>query len=123
MLSLKCWLDAALSFFYPEVCQYCDAQRATARDGYICETCARQANFIAPPFCQRCGLPFGGDITVEFECSNCREMELHFTFARSAVAARGMVLELIHRYKYERALWLEPFLGRLFIQAATPSLQ
>jgi ComF family protein len=26
-----------------------------------------------------------------------------------------MVLELIHRWKYQRALWLEPFLAKLFI--------
>jgi predicted amidophosphoribosyltransferase len=32
------------------------------------------------------------------------------------VAAKGVVLEAIHRYKYKRALWFEPFLARLLIR-------
>ena len=49
-------------------------------------------------------------------------MELHFSAARSAVAARGPVLEAIHRYKYQRALWFEPFLAGLLIEEAGPVL-
>ena len=33
------------------------------------------------------------------------------------MAARGVVLEAIHRYKYQRALWFEPFLADLLIRA------
>jgi len=32
------------------------------------------------------------------------------------------VREIIHRYKYQRALWFEPFLAGLLIQAAAPQL-
>jgi ComF family protein len=45
-------------------------------------------------------------------------MEWHIRSARSAVNARDSVLEVIHRYKYQRALWFEPFLAELLIQAA-----
>ena len=119
----KCWLDTALSFFYPEVCQHCGDERATAGEGYIGERCRENVRWIQPPFCERCGLPFEGDITTPFECRNCREMELHFCQARSAVAARGMVLEVIHRYKYQRALWFEPFLADLLLERAEPALR
>jgi ComF family protein len=78
--------------------------------------------FIKPPFCERCGLPFAGDLTTAFECSNCREMELHFRFARSAVAAGGVILDVIHRYKYQQALWFEPFLADVFLRQALPEL-
>jgi ComF family protein len=67
-------------------------------------------------------LPSEGDITTVYSCSNCREMDLHFSRARSAVQAQGMVLDLIHRYKYHRALHLERFLARLFVDAAAPEL-
>jgi ComF family protein len=50
-------------------------------------------------------------------------MELHFSSARSAVAAGGMVLEVIHRYKYQRALWFEPFLADLLSREAAPVLR
>ena len=49
-------------------------------------------------------------------------MEWHFKSARSAVIARDPVLEMIHRYKYQRALWFEPFLADLLIRAAGPVL-
>jgi ComF family protein len=38
------------------------------------------------------------------------------------VAARDPVLEVIHRYKYHRALWFEPFLAELLIRVAGPVL-
>jgi ComF family protein len=78
--------------------------------------------FIKPPFCERCGLPFEGDISTPFECSNCRDMELHFCTARSAVAAKGVARDAIHRYKYHHALWFETFLTDLLLRAALPEL-
>jgi len=116
------WLEAGLGFFYPEVCQRCGSEPATAVEGYVGAQCRAEARFIQAPYCERCGLPFPGDITTRFECANCRELELHFCSARSAVAARGAVLEIIHRYKYQRALWFEPFLAGLLIRAAAPAL-
>lgn len=116
------WLGAGLSFFYPERCQLCGNARATAAEGYVCPRCWQRVRFIKPPFCERCGLPFPGDLTTSFECANCREMELHFTSARSAVVAKDPVLEVIHRYKYQRALWFEPFLADLLVRQAKPAL-
>jgi competence protein ComFC len=117
------WLNAAAGFFYPEICQLCQTERATAENGFVCSDCWQQVRFIRPPFCERCGLPFEGDITTKFECSNCREMELHFSSARSAVVAKTAVLEIIHRYKYQRQLWFEPFLADLLLREALPVLK
>jgi ComF family protein len=117
-MKLMPWIDAALSFVYPDLCQLCEEERATAAQGYVGCSCREGVHTIVPPFCDRCGLPFEGDITTEFECSNCREMELHFSSARSAVAARGPVLDAIHRYKYNGQMWFEDFLSELFIRGA-----
>jgi len=116
------WTEALLAFLYPPVCQFCGERRAAAADGYVCPACWRKVRFLRPPMCERCGLPYPGEMTGPFECSNCRGVDLHFRFARSAVAAEGLVLEAIHRYKYQRALWLEPFLADLLIRAAAPTL-
>jgi ComF family protein len=115
---LRLWTDAALSFIYPDVCQLCGASRATKREGYVCGDCHAQARFIEAPFCECCGLPFEGEISSAFECSNCREMELHFAAARSAVVARKPVLDAIHHYKYNGQMWFEEFLAELFIRGA-----
>jgi ComF family protein len=120
--SVQGWLNAGLGWLYPEICQLCGAARATPAEGYVCAGCRAKVRFIEPPFCQRCGRPFEGDIITPFECSNCREMEWHFHSARSAVVARDPVLEVIHRYKYQRALWFEPFLADLLIRSAGPAI-
>lgn len=120
------WVDIALGFFYPNICQICRENRATSAQGYVCPACSTRPGaiqFILPPFCRRCGLPFEGSITTEFECSNCRELEFSFESARAAVAARGLVLDVIHRYKYNRALWFEPFLADLLTRQALPVLK
>jgi competence protein ComFC len=120
---LTSWKEALLGFIYPPVCQLCTTARATAADGYVCCNCFQRVRFVKPPFCERCGLPFEGSITTTFECANCREMELHFCSARSAVVAKDVVLEVIHRYKYNRARWFEPFLAGLLITAAAAELR
>ena len=116
------WMEAALGFIYPTACQLCGSARATAAEGYVCSACYQRVRFVKPPFCERCGLPFPGDLTTTFACSNCRDMELHFSSARSAVVAKDVALEVIHRYKYSRALWFEPFLADLLIRASAGEL-
>jgi competence protein ComFC len=116
------WTEAALGFIYPAFCQLCNGARAAAKEGYICTDCYQRVRFVKPPFCERCGLPFPGDITTTFECTNCRDTELHFSSARSAVIANEVALDVIHRYKYSRALWFEPFLADLLIRAAAAEL-
>ncbi|MBA4149380.1 MAG: ComF family protein [Verrucomicrobia bacterium] len=122
---LKDWLNAALNLVYPAVCQICEKERATREEGYVCQSCwsgKDGVRFIVEPFCHRCGLPFEGAITIQFECANCREADLHFSAARSAVAAKGVVLDVIHRYKYGKAIWFEPFLADLLLRQAVPVL-
>lgn len=117
------YLEAGLAWLYPRVCQICEIERAMPEEGFVCRKCWTGVRFIKPPFCERCGLPYEGEITGPFECSNCRDMELHFSSARSAVAAKGVTLEIIHRFKYQRALWFEPFLVDLLCRAALPELR
>ena len=115
-------LEASLNLLYPPVCQLCQSQRAEARDGFVCSKCWTHVRFIRAPFCECCGLPFEGDLTTNFVCTNCNDLELHFTSARSAVVAKGVVLEIIHRFKYSRALWFQAFLAGLLIREAAPVL-
>ena len=117
------WFDAALGLVYPEVCQLCKNETAAGRDGLVCRKCWSRVRFIRPPFCDRCGLPFEGDLTTQFTCTNCENLELHFSSARSAVVAKTVVLEAIHRFKYSHARWFEPFLADLLVREAAPELK
>jgi ComF family protein len=122
---VKSWLDAGLGFLYPPICQICGEGRAAADGGHVCARCWSEdggPHFVEPPFCERCGLPHEGEITTVYTCANCRDMDLCFTAARAAIEARGVAMELIHRYKYKHALWFEPFLAGLLVRCAVPVL-
>jgi ComF family protein len=122
-MTLSASFNTLLRLLYPEQCQICRAQPAAREDGYICQRCLGGKEGVAPveaPFCGRCGLPFEGNITVEFTCWNCREHELHFRKARAAVQYLGVVREAIHRYKYNHHVWFERFLARLLCEKAAP---
>lgn len=120
---IRAWLEAALAFVYPEACQICGKAHATPEEGFLCTRCRRNIELILPPFCERCGLPYPGEITNAFTCANCHDTELYFTCARSVIAAKGMALDIIHDYKYRRALWFEPLLAELLIREAGPALR
>jgi ComF family protein len=68
-------------------------------------------------------LPYAGEITQAFACTNCREMTLHFEYARAAVVAAGPVREAIHRFKYDGATWFEGFLAGMLNGVAGPELR
>jgi predicted amidophosphoribosyltransferase len=86
-------------------------EKPPASASYICERCRDGIRYIEAPFCDCCGLPFQGDITVSFECANCRDQKLHFRAARAAVELSGPLQDVVHRYKYNHATWFEPFLA------------
>lgn len=125
--STSSWIEGLLGFVYPPNCQLCLVEPADAAAGYVCVRCWSSPGgirFVRPPFCRRCGLPFAGEITAEFTCSNCEGVRLHFDSARSAVTAGGIVVRtVIHRFKYNRALWFAPFLTDLLHRELTPWLR
>lgn len=116
------WFEPLLGLIFPNVCQLCEQEPATKAMGYVGATCRKEIKRIEPPLCDRCGLPFSGAITQNFECSNCQELDLAYKWSRASVAAEGPVLEAIHRYKYNRQLWFEPFLVEQWLQGARDSV-
>jgi len=90
--------DAALSLVYPPHCIACGV--ATASGILLCDRCDDGIREIEAPYCRQCSLPFEGEITGEFTCSNCADRDFHFTASVSRYRARGVVRDLIHRFKY-----------------------
>lgn len=124
--TLKEHAGAALSLVFPDACQICGENRAGPEHGYVCSNCWSQPGairFIRRPFCERCGLPYEGNLTTSFVCSNCHGVKLYFTRARSATVAAGLVRDVIHRFKYQRHLWFETFLVDLLLREMRPCLK
>jgi competence protein ComFC len=51
-----------------------------------------------------------------FRCMNCGDRELAFEFATAAYRSRGVVRDLIHRFKYHRKLHLRHLLARMLCE-------
>ena len=127
MNALRSWFhpvwEGLLGLVYPNNCQFCLRAEAGLQEGYVCAECWSGVRFVRPPFCDRCGLPFEGNLSTDFVCFNCSDMELYFSQARSAVVSKGVVREAIHCFKYDHAVWVEPFLTKLLVQEAAPILR
>ncbi len=88
----------------------CGISQADAANGFTCRNCRSQISRTKPPWCEQCGLPFGGAVGEAVTCKNCYEAKWQFACARSIMAARGLVREVIHRYKYNQHEFFEPLM-------------
>jgi ComF family protein len=90
---------AFVSLLYPAHCAHCGAQIEPRE--FLCGDCLENARRIEPPFCETCSQPFDGAIEGTFSCANCTQRHFDFDCAVSSFLSRGMVRELIHRFKYQ----------------------
>ncbi len=119
-------IQNTLAWVFPRVCEICGERSAGPSESFVCSSCRERPRAIQPirePFCEFCGLPYKGEITTEFTCANCHDLELNFTSARGSTLYAGLVKEIIHRFKYGRQEWYQPFLSSLLIDAAAPILR
>ncbi len=114
----KRWARVVRGLFYPAECAMCGAALDTAAAGALCPACGAELRPLRRPFCERCSLPFEGEITAEFRCAHCADLTFHFERAVCGCRLSGVARECIHAFKYRHALWLGPELAALLIAAA-----
>jgi len=98
-----------LNLLYPPHCAICLSETSTGE--HLCADCRKQAPVIAAPFCAICSEPFFGQIDGPFTCPNCHERRFHFTNAVACRQSKGVVRELIHRFKYNGKFYLRGVLA------------
>ena len=96
--------DAFLSLLFPPHCALCRAETPSRQ--HLCGACLEKAVTIDAPFCRQCSQPFDGAIEGAFTCSNCEGRRFHFDCAVSRYRSNGVVRDLVHRFKYDRCLYL-----------------
>lgn len=106
----KTFVKAFISLLYPPRCEICTC--TIDAEDYLCARCQRQAEKVESPFCSVCSQPFHGEIEGRFTCASCQERKFHFDCAVAPYLSRGIVRELIHRFKYQRELHLRHQLSR-----------
>ncbi|WP_395739045.1 ComF family protein [Prosthecobacter sp.] len=98
---------------YPRMCCVCEAP---VDEGWFCTVCEEGLPLVKPPYCMVCGEVFDGAMEREFRCGNCSGRRLEFEFAVAACEAEEGVRELIHKFKYERRLYLRGVLASLLLR-------
>ena len=105
-------LETLGDLFFPRHCAGC---AVAIRSGWLCRDCSDLLIAVAPPRCETCSRPFSGSLE-SFVCSNCRGKAFHFRHAVAVMQSRGVVRELIHRFKYGGETWLAGLLGEFLRQ-------
>ncbi len=100
-----------LDFIYPAHCQLCE--HSLTHGQHLCQSCSDSLNYTAAPFCQLCGECYDGEITTDFVCPNCNNLNLDFEFARAPLHADGLGISLLHDFKYSRQIHLSHELAKL----------
>lgn len=104
-----------LDWLYPASCHFCECALKNGKS--LCADCSSELPRIENPFCDVCGETFYGQIDSAFQCPNCTGLSFHFEFARAAMDRSDEILELVHRLKYNREIYLARELGALACEA------
>lgn len=108
------WLEVGAGLLFPAHCEGCGAawrgSILPARSPWLCDTCGLSIRTVGTPRCEACSHPFDGAMD-SFLCPNCRGRQFHFEHAVAVMRNGEIVREIIHRFKYQRAVHLAPLLG------------
>ncbi len=112
---LRAALGFALDFALPPLCPAC---RALVGDGGgLCATCWSRLSFIARPYCERLGTPFGYEPGPGVLSTEAVTQPPAFARARAAVRYDDIASALVHSLKYGDRLDLAPTMGRWMARA------
>ena len=103
-----------LDSLLPPRCLSCGA--LVAQPGALCPACWERVDFIGPPMCAVCGLPFDYDLGPDAWCGACARERPPFERARAVVryneGSRGLLLAFKHGDRTEAAPAFGAWLAR-----------
>lgn len=98
-----------LSWLFPSTCELC----GETADSTLCPDCMAALARIPAPICLHCGAPTAGQQSDPDRCEACRNQARSFSIARQALRQTEEVMQLIHQFKYHKALHLAHPLAQL----------
>jgi competence protein ComFC len=107
--------NTLIELFYPSNCAGCGAPQSPGI--LLCEQCKESVPHISQPYCHICSRPFEGLISGNFACSNCADRPPAFDCVVSKYQAKGVLRDLIHRFKYGRQYYLRGILAEYLVEA------
>ena len=104
----------ALDIALPALCPAC---REQVRDGGLCASCWSKLTMIAPPYCERLGIPFAYDPGPGVLSMQAISDPPAYHRARAAVRYDDISRALVHALKYGDRIDLAPIMGRWMARA------
>ena len=104
----------ALDIVLPTLCVAC---REPVHGEGVCAACWAKLAFIAPPFCERLGIPFVYDPGPDMLSMEAIANPPAYTRARAAVRYDDVARTLVHALKYQDRTDLAPTMGRWMARA------
>jgi ComF family protein len=111
---LRAAFGFALDVALPPLCASC---RELVADAGICPECWAKLSFIAPPYCERLGIPFAYDPGPGILSMQAIADPPAYARARAAVRYDEVARTLVHALKYGDRLDLAPTMGRWMARA------
>ena len=109
-----------VDFLLPPQCAACGDRIEV--HGHVCGACWRALSFIAPPYCQRLGIPFALDPGFPAISARATSDPPAYDRARAAVLFDDTSRALIHALKYRDRHDLARMMGRLMARAGAELL-
>jgi ComF family protein len=113
-------LGRALDMALPPLCPSC---REPVGDHGLCASCWAKLSLIAPPYCERLGIPFAYDPGPGVISMQAIADPPAYHRARAAVRYDEVARTLVHSLKYGDRLDLAPTMGRWMARAGTAILE
>ena len=113
-------LAGLIDLIFPPKCIECGALVTSDTAVPICEECFAEITFIESPLCLCCGLPFKAETAGDHLCGECITSKQYFSLARAVGIYDKVLLEAVHRFKYNRNITTGRALGKLMAGHAFP---
>jgi ComF family protein len=112
--ALRAALGLAVDVALPQLCAAC--REPVGGEG-LCAACWARLTFIAPPYCERLGIPFPFDPGPGVLSMEAIADPPAYRRARAAVRYDDVARKLVHAFKYGDRLDLAPIMGRWMANA------
>ncbi|MPZ38928.1 MAG: ComF family protein [Rhizobiales bacterium] len=118
--ALRTTFGLVVDLALPQLCASC---REPVGDAGLCPACWAKLSFIAPPYCERLGIPFTYDPGPGILSMEAIADPPAYHRARAAVRYDDVARTLVHAFKYGDRLDLAPTMGRWMATAGQPLLR
>src|SRR6266852_6239850 len=118
--ALRATFGLAVDVALPQLCAAC--REPVGAEG-LCAACWSKLSFIAPPYCERLGIPFAYDGGPGLLSMEAIADPPAYHRARATVRYDDVARTLVHAFKYGDRLDLAPTLGRWMASAGRQLLK